>query len=133
MCSSDLIPNGVEIIGEDAFIERHNVRASQLPTSLLLIDKGAFAEAINLRTINLHETMLQRIHHEAFNFCISLQDVIFPSTINYIDIKAFEVCYALQQVDFTLVSDTIYIERNAFKNCITLSSLNIREKTCVFV
>ena len=120
-----IMPAGVEIIEDIAFEERNYIKEIVFPSSLRIINTGAFSGAANLTTINLEQTSVEDIGPFAFNYCYSLHEVIFPSTINFIGTEAFDECRALIRADFSNVNDSINIQHLVFRSCESLISVDI--------
>lgn len=64
-----LIPEGVEMIGRNAFLCCNEISHVQLPESLTAIHAGAFQHCYNLKEIRIPEHV-EEIHEEAFAYCM---------------------------------------------------------------
>ncbi len=65
------VPNGAEVIGEDAFSLCTNLTSVTLPEGVLLIDDHAFSMCMYLETVTLPDSLV-RIGEGAFAMCGSL-------------------------------------------------------------
>ena len=75
-----VIPNGVKVIGQDAFSGAETLNSVTLPKTLVSIGNGAFSDCINLKTLYFPET-LKEIDDYAFYNCVNLKDINFPSSL----------------------------------------------------
>lgn len=135
-CRTTVIPEGVEIIGDNAFSGRYSKMVLRIPESVKSIGSSAFSccnticEAIlpkslqaigpfafsncaNLSVVQL----LAPVKIEMFTFsdCHNLSAVSLPEGLEEIDRHAFSNCKSLKHI--TLPSSIIKIEETAFENC----------------
>ncbi len=75
-----VVPNGVEVIGDDAFRNCESLKAVYLPNSVRVIGERAFMSCGSLEFINIPEGTLE-IGKNAFQHCINLTGVLFPESI----------------------------------------------------
>ena len=76
-CNSDAfsvkVPDGVRVIGPNAFREKEKLQSVVLPNSVEIISEGAFAECKKLKLVILNEeTKLKEIGSKAFLNCTKL-------------------------------------------------------------
>ena len=138
------IPEGVTIIGKDAFTDCTNLQRITLPSTLREIDdgevfgrctglteitipdgvtkigEGAFYDCENLQKVTLPST-LNEIGEYVFTGCESLVEIIIPRNITKIENSAFSCCTKLQKV--TLPSTLKEIGKFAFANCQSLTDV----------
>ena len=86
--------NGVEYpitsIGEKAFQDNNTLISITLPRSLQNIRSSAFANCVNLETVNFgQDSQLEYIYDRAFAGCTHLVTFVFPNSLKYIDEFAF--------------------------------------------
>lgn len=94
---SVVIPEGVESIGFEAFMNTKRLRNVHLPSTIKQIGEGAF-QGSGITHINLPEG-IEIIERYAFNNCENLQDTItIPSTVTKIEEQAFNGCSMLNAV-----------------------------------
>ena len=112
-CSTEeyTIPEGVEIIGDRAFIWHENIRKISIPEGVTTIQDGAFEFCFGIEEISLPES-LKTIGHSAFMHCSSLERVTIPDGIEFIDEFAFSCCDKLQEV--SLPSESFSLDEYAF-------------------
>ena len=104
-----VIPEGVTIIEEEAF-EDCMLTSLKLPDSLTALRQAAFMDCEQLRTVELGSGV-NKICHDAFAGCKSLESIIIPPQVEGIEDYAFS-CSGLKSVE--LNSGLRYIENNAF-------------------
>ncbi len=86
-----VIPEGIEVIGFNAFWDGKNLKHVQFPSTLKEIESGAFADC-DLQGLKL-PIGLKCIGDKAFGGCNSLKGAIFiPHSVEYLDPNAFEGC-----------------------------------------
>lgn len=131
MCSESslseqlVIPEGVEIIGKEAFKHRlcgGHVKSIKFPDSLKRIETKAFGRCQSLTDIQFGN-QLECIGSYAFVSCIGLKKVIFPSSLKTIEEKAFLDCRNLKTVVFH--EGLQIIEPSAFYECENLSEITL--------
>ena len=83
-----ILPEGVVMIGEDAFVDCINLRHVKLPDSLLIIGDGAFYNCQELMDVVL-PPYLYAIGPSAFVDCWKLTSIDIPETVRYIGSEAF--------------------------------------------
>ncbi len=120
-------------IGDNAFRGCSSLQAIVLANGANTIGNYAFAECINLKTvdINLHSSV-SKIGHHAFYNCRGLRSFTMPIFTSYLGDSAFEGCSAMTEV-VLYGKDEVGDEYNvslkkigpyAFKNCTSLKSLD---------
>lgn len=82
-----VIPEGVENIGHEAFVDCH-LTSIKLPDSLKNIEKEAFRNCKNLRKVEFG-TGVTEIPNSTFEHCVNLKKVILPSSLEKICNDAF--------------------------------------------
>ncbi|MGN0450088.1 MAG: leucine-rich repeat protein [Ruminococcus sp.] len=75
---------------------------------------------------------ITRIGKFAFMGSKSLENVVFPESIKYIDYGAFTACTNLKSVTFSDSDNYIDIARFAFYECPNLKSVTLPEKACIY-
>ena len=134
---SVVIPDGVEIIGYEAFRfdgakDEHILQSITVPSSVKIIEEGAFANNLVVSTIDLSAcSELESIATRAFSGCRSI-DVIDLSNckkLTSVGEKAFAGCKGLRNVIFP--SSVTEIGQCAFMNTgiteIDLSMVHLKE------
>jgi hypothetical protein len=92
------LPQGLEIIGERAFLYCVSLRYLSIPTTVTKIEGGAFARLESLVEMHLPEG-LQVITKSLFAFCSSLRTLTIPTSVIEIQPSALSRCSKLVAVD----------------------------------
>ena len=116
------IPDGVEIIGYEAFRfdgekDEHILSSLVLPASVKIIEEGAFANNLVLSSVDLSKCdKLVEIGTRAFSGCRSINsfDLTSCTSLEVIGEKAFAGCKSLTSLNFPASVNTIGIQ--AFMN-----------------
>ena len=116
------IPQGVTIIGWQAFRGCSNLQSVTIPNSVTSIEGRAFSECSNLQSVTIPDSVTS-IGREAFFECSSLQSVTIPDSVTSIGEFAFIGCSSLQSV--TIPDSVTSIEGYAFHSCSSLQSITI--------
>jgi len=123
-CNNTKIPNGIEIISNNAFAGNSIMEYIEIPSSVKTIEENAFLECTSLKTILFNEnSQLQTIKKQVFAGCVSLDYISLPEGTEYIGEKAFEYCVSLETVD--LPSTITEIGEKAFSSCALLLNIVI--------
>ncbi len=119
------LPFCLRNIGGWAFFNCRELRNIELPESVEKLEEGAFAES-GIQYITLSERITS-IEQKTFFNCSNLLRVDFNTNrINTIKESAFENCEHLQYINRNLkILDIGRIEKRAFKNCHSLTNLEI--------
>lgn len=122
--------NGLLVIGTHAFENDRSLTGISIPNTVTSIGEFSFESNISLASINFNNnTNITRIAAGTFSSCISLNNVVVPDSVQYIDKYAFSSCTALTNI--TLPSNLIALgdleEGNVgvFANCSNLTHINI--------
>ncbi len=92
-----VLPEGVEYIGQCAFLDCINLTEINFPESLYQISNSAFVGCKNLNNIYLPKE-LESIEATVFSGCISLEEITIPESVKRIDWGAFIGCESLKKV-----------------------------------
>lgn len=114
------IPNGVTIIGEEAF-SGSGLETVTLPNSVTAIGVGAFESCEALTSVTLPNG-ISYIEKLVFHDCHSLSAVVIPDSVKTIGKEAFFACENLSSVTFGKGVTTI--EESAFQST-KLDQVNI--------
>lgn len=115
------IPEGIERIGNNSFINCANLKSVVLPNSLKSIGDNAFSGCLMLNSISIPNNVTS-IGRYAFSDCRKLTSITIPGGIKKIEDNTFDSCYKLSTV--TIEDGVTSIGNDVFKNCegiITLS------------
>lgn len=91
------IPNGVKIIGENAFSGNNTIFSIKMPSSVTKIERGAFDSCSSLKEITFSKK-LSMIGDSSFWGCTSLKTVSIPDSVKKIGIGAFGNCDNLKSI-----------------------------------
>lgn len=91
------VPDGIEVIGREAFAANPNITEVTLPDTVIEIGYGAFAGCTSLQKITLPNAVTA-IGDSAFNHCVNLQSVTIGSGLRTLGSGAFADCDSLSSV-----------------------------------
>lgn len=111
------IPNGIETIAKDAFLNNSTMEKVVFPASVTRIEPFAFWGCSSLKEVSFGNG-LTRIDDYAFANAYGLQKLEIPKTIFEIGIYAFEDCHYL--TDITIPYTVMSIHETAFEGCCRL-------------
>ena len=95
-----VIPEGVEVIRENAFESCSYLTNVSLPSSLKSIEQAAFGSCRDLAAISLPEGLVS-LGQRCFGNCRNLRSITIPKGIQVIEQSTFEGCDALSDVVFS--------------------------------
>ena len=124
-CKNTVIPESVEIIGENAFYGISTLGSIAIPANVTSIEKKAFSGCSSLTTVTFAGSQLGTISVSAFSSCSALSSITIPASVTSIEKSAFSGCSSLTEVIFAEVSQLGTIGEQAFNNCKALSSITI--------
>ncbi|MCM1061784.1 MAG: fibronectin type III domain-containing protein [Eubacterium sp.] len=121
------IPDGVLYIREKAFAGNDKITSVTFPKSCKLVDKYSFAECLNLKKVVFEGDVM--FQEGAFNNCVNLESVTVKGSI-YVGIGtlAFGSCQNLKTVKISGNENDFIICPSAFRDCYSLTSINIPSK-----
>ncbi len=119
------IPNGVKIIGTDAFPSHNkNLTSIIIPEGVITIGEGSFS-GLNLTSVNLPNS-ITTIGGGAFSSCELLNDVTIPDRVTTIESNTFGGCSSFSNI---IIPDNVTsIGNSAFGHCTNLISITIPNK-----
>ncbi|MCH5228680.1 MAG: leucine-rich repeat domain-containing protein [Muribaculaceae bacterium] len=117
-----VLEEGVEIIGEYAFLGCENLTEIILPSTLREIREGAFRECSSLKKLEIPEGV-SIIPAYMCAWDENLEEVSLPESVRDIQRNAFSYCYRLKEID--LPSLLIHIGPNAFSFCTDLKEISV--------
>ena len=118
------IPEGVKIVGQNAFKDKTHITDVTFPDGLEFIDSHAFERCIGINNLVLPET-LKTIGDKAFMRCYSLSYIAFNDSLESIGEESFGFCGKLKVVRFG--KSISCIPSSAFNNCDMLAIFDIDE------
>ncbi len=120
-----VVPEGVSIIGADAFSGHKRVEEVYLPEGLIAIEDRSFKECIQLKKINIPSSVTL-ISDEAFYGCSNLKEVYLPDGLSTLGIRAFSECRLLERINDIPKSIT-KIPDDLFLNCVSLKEIVLHD------
>lgn len=118
------VPQGMRIIGVEAFSGCDALEKILLPDGLETIENGAFSGCTALASPDLPAS-LSRLGQGAFSGCTSLREAVLPEGVKSISRNAYEGCTALRRV---LLPGTVKrLEYGAFEGCTALEEIMLPE------
>lgn len=107
------LPEGLKVIGDNAFVECA-ISSITIPNSVTTIDYWSFYGCVSLETI-VWGSSLEILGEAAFNDCEALTSVIIPDGVTTIGEVAFANCINLTTV--TIPESVTFIGESAFAGC----------------
>lgn len=119
------LPEGITLLGNQAFMSCPSLVSVQLPSTLKSIGTDAFYGCTLLKEITLPEG-LTTIGSGVFYECDSLTTMAIPDSVTELRWQVFTYCNNLESV--TLSNNLTVIEEKMFMGCSALKSVHIGEK-----
>ena len=120
-----VVPDGVEVIGVEAFGGCKTLTEIVLPSSVTEISFGAFMGCKQLQKIVLPNG-LKEISESTFQSCSSLEAIVIPDNVKKLKAYAFAYCENLQSITLGAKMDTV--AKSVFDNCKKLTDITFPEK-----
>ena len=117
-----VIPEGTEVILEEAFLNATSLSKVVMPETITSIGKRAFDGCTSLSTINISGN-ITAIENNTFANCTSLRYIVIPKNVEVIGEKAFYKCSNLKSI--TIGEGVCQIKTQAFYGCDSLESILI--------
>lgn len=89
------------------------------------VEEGIFRDCSALKTVDL--SAFNIVSNRMFMNCVALEELVFPSNIEYIGEDAFVKCEGLKTISFE--SDDVYFVRRCFQDCIGLEKAELPDNT----
>ncbi len=125
-----VIPKGVKIIGEYAFLNK-KITEVVFPDELRIIGKYAFSGCQYLTKATFSEG-ITIIGEASFSNCIKLAEMILPESVTGIGDGAFSSCCSLTEVK--IPKNVSLIGSGAFEDCGNLENISVdANNSCYFV
>ena len=128
-CKTTQIPDGVRVIGRNAFYYCQSLESIELPASITKIDEYAFYECGSLKSATIPSNV-RSIGDNAFSYCKSLESIDFPENLEFIGQYVFNGCEKLVSVSIPLNVNSI--GTGAFAYTASLSSFTVDGRNEVY-
>jgi len=119
-----VIPEGVTLIGYEAFCDCHRLSSIDIPNSVVALGNRAFLQCYGLTSVTIGNSVTN-IGDEAFCGCLNLQSITIPGSVTSIGNLAFAGCRTVKSV--VIPSSVKSIGSGAFSWCASLSSLTLQD------
>lgn len=119
--TSVVIPEGVKVIGREAFSRCHQLVSVTLPQNVS-IGASAFGDCTSLKSIDIPKGC--QLGEHAFSYCSNLESVTLPDDLKIIPNICFSDCKKLASINFP--SALKFIGAGAFNGC-PFTSVDIPE------
>ncbi len=116
------IPEGVEVIAEQAFSNCINLTNISIPSTVESIEFWTFSGCISMESITLPESVIT-IERRAFEGCTALKKINVPGGVTTLSEDVFLDCTSLNDVILENGIEILYLD--AFRNCKSLKQINI--------
>lgn len=117
------IPDGVNIIGDQACYGLKRLKRVTIPDGVNIIGYAAFGKCFGLESVMIPDSVTN-IGGYAFDECRRLKNIMFPDKIWSIGNRAFRACSSLKNI--TIPENINYIGEFAFRDCDNLTSVTIQ-------
>ncbi len=117
-----VIKDGVENIGDYAFLSCTKVEKVILPDEITSIGKNAFERCENLKEITLPKS-LKTISKYMFVYCNNLTDIVIPNGVTKIEDDAFYGCSSLKNLN--IPASVAEISYTTFYRTTGIESVNV--------
>ena len=125
-----VIPDHVEEIGDEAFMDCKNLSIVKLPKSLKKMGKGVFNNCDAITEIEIPKSLKDNNHYDSgyryggpFKDCDGLKKVVFEQGTTKIARYLLDGCTGIEEIE---IPDTVtIIEHMSFYNCANLSKVTI--------
>lgn len=118
------VPDSVTVIGKGAFAECSGITKVVMPQTVYLIEEDAFAGCLSLKEAAI-PPKVRRIGKGAFRDCVSLKKMIVPDSVTGDLVFTFLHCTGLEQV--VLSKNLHSVGVSAFDGCAKLRSVIVPE------
>ena len=131
-CGKDknvVIPEGVRIIGSNAFKGKKSLYSITISNTVEKIDISAFEGCINLSKVEF-SAHINAISSYAFKDCVALENITIPESVEHIGDCAFWGCKNLKKLVFPLHLTSV--SAHVFRECFSLEELILPDNLEIF-
>jgi len=114
--------------GENVIVERDTAtlvigsNRAVIPEGVKIIGENAFGVCYFMKNVTLPST-LERIEDRAFHGCIGINEIVVPPNVKYIGKEAFSGCRSLKRVEFQ--GDNVELGTEVFSDCRLLREVTL--------
>ena len=119
-----VIEEGVEIIGQKAFLRNQTIRKVIIPSSVKEMHACIFMDCTNLEKVEMANG-IESISSYAFGNCVNLEEINLPSSVVKLSNDVFAGCKNLKTVN--LPDSLKELDGGAFLGCKSLEILHLPE------
>lgn len=119
------IPDGITVIGENAFQGMNNIESVYIPDGTEIISEGAFSGCKNLQAIRIPDSA-ETIDRDAFNGCVKLKSINLPDSLKNIEASTFTGCTSLEEIN--IPKEVELLPWRIFEGCTNLKYVVIPSK-----
>lgn len=122
--TSYAIPDGVRLLGADAFNGSPHLVSVELPASLAKVGERAFAHCTALTGVRIPGGVAE-IGASAFAYCDRLESAAIGGGVSCVSAKAFAYCYRLARVEYCGSTVQAGGKTDVFSKCDMLTSVRV--------
>lgn len=114
------IPSTIKKIGNNAFMGCYNLKSIIIPCSVIDIGKECFSKCKSLEFVRIDAT-IEKLSNSIFNECTDLKDVYLSNSIKIFGDSSFSNCKSLSSIK--LPKNLKLIGKGCFYNCLALTDI----------
>lgn len=118
-----ILPEGVTDIGANAFVGAENLATVVLPSSLVTLGKNAFSNVTSLKEVRFAGNGPESLPSQCFSGCTALKTVVLPQGLTALEDRVFENCRSLASL--TLPGSLKKLGSFAFYGCKALTGITV--------
>lgn len=116
------IPNGIVIIGNNAFYDCDRILSIIFPSTVVSIGEQAFMDCESITSVTIPDSV-KVIGNETFKNCVKLSTVIMSISLESLGNEAFAYCFELTEIE--LPTSVYNIGYMVFTNCTSLEKMTL--------
>ena len=123
------VPDGVKIIGENAFWLCQKVTSVTISPTVTTIEEYAFANS-SISSVTINGTGLTKINEGAFDSCADMVSINIPTSVTFIGDYAFWGCEILTSI--TIPALVTHIGYGIVRDCDAMTSISVADGNTVY-